>query len=89
MKPAVIQVEAEIVAPLINEQTDPQGQFADGDMTGHGSDSDDPGDFGAGKPTPHHLPEDQSGTSLADTDLGKDSDTGENKTTKLWDKVLP
>lgn len=73
-------------APSINSQVSPQGSFSD-TGTAPDSDNNDPGDFGAGKPAATHLPGDQSGTSLSDTDLGRDSDTGETKTTKSWDGV--
>lgn len=56
---------------------------------GHrGTENRDPGTFGAGKP-----PRDGSyglvgeGTSLAPTDLGRDSQTGNNATTSKWDGV--
>jgi len=70
----------------IKTQIDPQGTFAD---TGTEPDSDnrDPGTFGAEKPKIQHKPTEQSGVSLPATDLGKDSDAGDNKVTKKMDSV--
>jgi len=73
-------------APKINTQVTPQGTFSD-TSTEPDSDNKDPGDFGAGKPKAQHPATDQQGTSLSDTNLGKDSDTGETKSTKSWDSV--
>lgn len=101
-KPAILSIEAQKVnmgesadddassmtpGGGIKSQHAPQGQFADGDMTGHGADDKDPGDFGADKPKAQHDAKDQKGTSLSSTDMGKDSDTGESKTTRSMDSV--
>jgi len=59
----------------------PQGNVAPTDL-GISSDAKDPGTFKAESPKDQHPVTDQSGTSLPATDLGEDSDTGENATTK-------
>ena len=78
-------------APNINEQVDtiaeqPGTSGAD-TSTEPDTETNDPGDFGAGSIQPHHPATDQQGVSLPNTDLGEDSDTGDNPTTKKWDSV--
>lgn len=73
-------------APKINTQVAPKGKMSD-TSTSPDSDNNDPGDFGAGKPKAQHPATDQQGVSLSDTDMGKDSDTGECKSTKMMDSV--
>ncbi len=65
----------------IKSQHDPQGNFAE-TSTEPDTDDRDPGDFGAASPVVQHPATDQSGTSLSDTDLGEDSDTGDNQVTR-------
>jgi hypothetical protein len=69
----------------IKQQHKPQGDFASTDL-GEDSDGRDV-DFGQGKIKQRHLPTEQSGTSLPSTDLGQDSDTGENGATSRWNGV--
>ena len=68
----------------IKTQIKPQGKFSDPKL-GPETDSKDPGSFGAGKPQAQHPITDQKGVKLPSTDLGDDSDTGDNTTTKKWD----
>jgi hypothetical protein len=64
----------------------PQGNFAE---TGHEPDSDrkDPGTFGAGKPKAQHPITDQRGVKLPSTEMGKDSDTGDNAVTRKMEQM--
>lgn len=67
-------------------QVKPQGKFSPTKVDKE-SDSRDPGDFGAGKPKVQHPATDQQGTSLSDTNLGKDSETQMGKITKKMDSA--
>jgi hypothetical protein len=62
----------------------PQGSSSPTEL-GTDSDAKDPGTFGAEKPVAEHGATEQSGTSLPSTDLGSDSDSEENATTKSMD----
>lgn len=82
-----------VEAPTINTQVDtiatqPGASGAD-TSTQPDTETNDPGDFGAGKPKTQHPATDQKGVSLTPTDLGKDSDTGESQggTTKMMDST--
>jgi hypothetical protein len=67
------------------------GPLSDGDMDEQAlAENKDPGTFGAGKPPKDgntSYPQRQPGTSLAPTDLGRDSQTGNNSSTSKWDGV--
>jgi hypothetical protein len=65
-------------------QVKPQSTFSNTKVDKE-SDSRDPGDFGAGKPKAQHPDTDQQGVSKAPTELGKDSDHQDNKTTRNMD----
>ena len=64
-----------------NQTGKPQGNFAPTKME-EDSDNRDPSTFSAGSPKAQHPATDQRGTSLPSTDLGTDSDTGDNAVTK-------
>jgi hypothetical protein len=68
------------------QQGKPQGTFSD---TSHEPDSDnkDPGTFGAGKPKAQHPVTDQRGVSLPSTEMGKDSDSGDNAVTRKMEQL--
>ena len=62
----------------------PQGGASSTEL-GTDSDAKDPGTFGAESPKAEHGATEQSGTSLPSTDLGGDSDSEENATTRSMD----
>jgi hypothetical protein len=68
------------------QQGKPDGKLSD---TSHEPDSDrkDPGTFGAGKPKAQHPVTDQRGVKLPSTDMGKDSDTGDNAVTRKMEQM--
>lgn len=70
----------------IKSQHPPKGKMSD-TKTQPGSDSNDPGSFGAKLPSGNGKVPPSKGTSKTPTDLGKDSATGDNATTKKWDAV--
>ena len=68
------------------QQGKPDGKLSD---TSHEPDSDrkDPGTFGAGKPKAQHPITDQRGVKLPSTEMGKDSDTGDNAVTRKMEQM--
>lgn len=78
-------------APAVNEQVDTiaaqPGSEGTDTSTEPDSDNKDPGDYGAGAIKQQHPASDQAGTSAPNPDLGKDSDTGETKSTKDWEST--
>lgn len=79
-------VTMSLEAPVINDQVAPQGEFSD-TSTEPGSDSRDPGDFGAGAPAAQHAGDEPPGTSLSDTEFEVDSSSGENDATRMMDEI--
>jgi hypothetical protein len=69
--------------PKINTQTPPGGSMSDTSM------NQTPGDaaFSVPKPKTQHPATDQKGTSLGDTNMGKDQTCSETKNTRKWDSV--
>lgn len=72
--------------PKINNQVKPQGNFSN-TSTEPGTESKDPGNFGAGKPKAQHPATEQKGVSLSDTSTEPDSSGRDNAQTKKWDSV--
>jgi hypothetical protein len=76
-----------VLEPAVSKKPRKPGRLTPTDL-GKDSDARDPGSFGAGKPkSTGRTKFDGNGRSFAEIDLGSDSESNDNATTKKWDRV--